>query len=455
VDEQPGLSNDERAELQRLREEVADLRARRADASARRPVAEAGPARRPWWRAAVAGLLLGAGCLLAPLSVVAVWARSQVTDTDRYVRTVGPLASDPAIQAAVADRITAQVFASIDVNGLTTQAVDALAGRGLPPRLADPLRALAGPITSGVRSYTRAQVGDVVASPAFADAWIQANRLAHAELVKALTGEGGGAVTVEGDTVRVNLAPFVRVVKQRLVASGFDLAARVPETDVSFVLFQSDQVTRARGAFRLLDTLGVWLPVLALSLLALGVLAAGDRRRALAGAAAGVVIGMVVLALGLAVFRTTYLDAIPGRVLPHDAAAALYDTIVRFLRLELRTVLVLALVVAAGAFLTGPSLAATRTRHGLASAIGWVRGRTGPRRGSVGAWVQAGRPLLHGAAVALAAMALVFWPQPTGKVVLLLTGLLLVTLALVEFLGHSPGAAAPLEPRGPREQTLP
>jgi hypothetical protein len=62
-------------------------------------------------------------------------------------------------------------------------------------------------------------------------------------------------------------------------------------------------------------------------------------------------------------------------VLPHDAAAVAYDTIVRFMRLGLRTILMLALVVAAGAFLTGGSVTAARTRQGLAGAIAWLQGR--------------------------------------------------------------------------------
>jgi hypothetical protein len=61
-------------------------------------------------------------------------------------------------------------------------------------------------------------------------------------------------------------------------------------------------------------------------------------------------------------------------VLPHDAAAVAYDTIVRFMRLGLRTILMLALVVAAGAFLTGGSVTAARTRQGLAGAIAWLQG---------------------------------------------------------------------------------
>jgi hypothetical protein len=176
-------------------------------------------------------------------------------------------------------------------------------------------------------------------------------------------------------------------------------------------------------------------------LLAIGIYVAKDHRRALVGAALGVAGGMVLLGLALAVFRTIYLDAVPAAVLPHDAAAVLYDTIVRFLRLGLRTILVLALVVAAGAFLSGQSVTAVRTREGLGNAIGWLSGgaeRAGFSTGPVGTWVYANKKVLRIGAVALAALALVFWGRPTGKVVLGLTLALLVVLALIEFLGRRP-----------------
>jgi hypothetical protein len=449
--QEPGLTERERTELERLRVEVADLRSQvqPRGGGAGRPAARAGGRGR--WRTLVASLLIVVACVLAPLSVVAVWTRNQVTNTDRYVATVTPLASDPAIQAAIADQITAQVFRYIDVQGLTTQAVDALVAQGLRPELADRLGAFAVPIANGVQSFTRSQVGKVVASDAFADAWIQANRVAHDELVAALTGQGGGAVTVANDTVSLNLAPFIQTVKARLVEAGFSVAARIPEVNASFVLFQSQDITRARSAFNLLNTLGVWLPILALVLLALGVYVARDHRRALVGAGIGVAVGMVVLALALAVFRSVYLDAVPATVLPHDAAAVLYDTIVRFLRLGLRTILVLALVVAAGAFLSGTSATATRTRQGLAGAIGWLQGsaeHAGLRTGPVGTWVEANKRALRITAVAAAALALVFWGQPTGKVVLGLTLALLAALAIIEFL------ARPAHPIGPANEPM-
>jgi hypothetical protein len=441
VSENTGLSADERIELERLRSENAALRAQGQAAGPRPPR----PGGRQRWRSIVAVLLIVLGSVLAPLAGVAVWARNQVTNTDRYVATVAPLASDPAIQQAVTDQITAQVFTYIDIQALTTQVADALAarveGRGLPPQAAAALQGLAGPVANGVQGFVRTQVERVVQSQAFEDAWIQANRAAHEALVKALTGEGGGAVTVEGDTVTLNLGPFIQTVKQRLVAQGFTLAERIPQVDKSFVLFQSQDITRAQRAFSLLNTLGVWLPVIALILIGIGVYVAKDHRRALIGAGLGVAAGMVLLALSLAVFRSIYLDGVPASVLPHDAAAVLYDTIVRFLRAGLRTVLVLALVVAAGAFLSGQSVTAVRTREGLSNAIGWLSGgaeRAGFSTGPVGTWVYANKKVLRIGAVALAALALVFWGRPTGKVVLGLTLALLVVLALIEFLGRRP-----------------
>jgi hypothetical protein len=222
-----------------------------------RGVASAGPVSQQRWRTILAVLLIVLGCVLAPLGGVAVWARNQLTNTDRYVRTVAPLAADPAIQTAVADQITTQIFTYLDVQGLANQTVDALAARGLRPRVADQLRGFAGPLASGIQGFVRTEVGKIVQSQAFADAWVQANRVAHDALVKTLTGQGDGTVTVEGDTVTLNLAPFIATVNARLVEGGFDLATRIPQVNTSFVLFDVSNLTRARSAFNLLNTLGI------------------------------------------------------------------------------------------------------------------------------------------------------------------------------------------------------
>ena len=451
------LSVDERAELARLRAEVAELR---SQVSVTPPVDQAmvPPAsprpRRQRWRSVVATLLIVTGCILAPLSVVAVWTKNLVTDTDRYVTTVAPLARDPAIQNAVANKITAEIFSYLDVAALTNEAVDALSTRGLPPRVTTGLHALSGPLSDGVQSFVRTQVGSVVASDAFADAWVTANRSAHQALVAALTGQTGEGITIANNTVSINLGPFIQVVKQRLVERGFDLASRIPDVNPSFTILQSEAIGKAQGAFSLLNVIGNWLPIIMLILLALGVYVAKGHRRALVGAGLGLAVGMVALAVGILLFRTIYLNALPLGVFDREAAAAFFDTLVRFLRLGLRTVLVFGLIIALAGFFTGRSVTAVRARAGLKSGIGWLRGgaeSAGFRTGPVGAWVYTYKRVLWIAVIAIAALVLVFWDQPTGKVIVGITLAVLVVLVIIEFLGRPPSPIAPK----PAEQETP
>src|SRR4051794_8050733 len=123
---------DQTTELAALRLRVAELEGELATAEARPvPVDRSGR-----WRATVSVALVVVGCLLAPFAVSAVWANRQVSDTDRYVATVTPLAHDPAVQAAVADRVSVAILQALDVPTLTTDVVDGLAAQGLPPRAA-------------------------------------------------------------------------------------------------------------------------------------------------------------------------------------------------------------------------------------------------------------------------------------------------------------------------------
>ena len=67
----------------------------------------------------------------------------------------------------------------------------------------------AQPIANGVQGWVHDQVGRFVASEQFAQAWAEANRTAHAQLVAALTGNESGGVVVRGDTVSVQLSGLV------------------------------------------------------------------------------------------------------------------------------------------------------------------------------------------------------------------------------------------------------
>lgn len=400
------------------------------------------------WRAPVAIILIVVGCLLAPVSVLAVWTANQVSSTSRYVATVEPLIHDPAVQKALTDKITTEITTNLNVTAYTDQAADQLTSRGLP-RAGALLQSLGPSISSAVTGFIHGQVHKIVTSPQFARVWVQANTAVHEQLVKALSGQGSSSVHVSNGQVVLSLGPFINLIKQDLVKRGFTLISRLPAINPTLSLFSAKYLVKAQSGYRLINNLKIVLPILTLLLLALGVYVARGHRRALIGAGLGLAASMLVLGAGLLIFRGVYLNGVPSDVLPADAAAALFDALVRFIKEGLRTILVVGLVVAAGAFLTGPSVTAVGIRKAFSSGLGWVRQsgeHAGVRTGPVGTWTYAHRKGLRISAVALAALLFVFWGRPTAVVVVVIAILLLVVLGLIELIGSKPAPATTAHP---------
>jgi hypothetical protein len=291
-----------------------------------------------------------------------------------------------------------------------------------------------------VAGYVHTQVHKIVTSPRFARIWVQVNTVVHQTLVNVLSGQSK-VVGVQNGKIVIQLAPFIDAVKQNLSSRGFSLINKLPPIHATLAVYSAVGLEKAQKLYRLANDLKILLPILMLLLLAAGVLVARRHRRALIGAGLGFAASMLVLGAALLIFRGIYLNKIPSSELPPDAAAALFDTFVRFIRTALRTLLVLGLVVAAGAFLTGPSVTAVRIRGAFTSGFNWVRRsgeHAGVSTGPVGRWTYAHRMALRIGAVALAALIFVFWGQPTALVVILLAVLLLVVLGLIELIGRPP-----------------
>lgn len=430
------LSRDERAELEQLRAEAERLRAQTAEL--RSPSAGPVARRRIGWRTPVATLIIVVGCVLAPVSVLGVWGANQVSNTNRYLANIDPLIHNPAIQRALTEKVTFQITSHINVAGYTNQAATLLSGKGLP-RVGTLLKSFGPAIASAVDGFIAGQVHKIVTSPRFASTWLRVNTVAHQELVTALSGRGGGAISTSNGKVTIDLAPFIAIVKQNLASRGFTVVNSLPPIHPTLALFSTRDLTKAQTGYRLINDLKIVLPVLALLLIGVGVYLARNHRRALIGAGLGFAASMLVLGLGLAIFRSIYLSTVPASVLPSDAAAAMFDTFVRFIKQALRTLLVVGLVVAAAAFMTGASVTAVRARAAFVSALAWIRHsgeRAGVTTGPVGHWTYGHRKGLRIGAVTLAALIFVFWGQPTGAVVILITVLLLVVLGLIELIGR-------------------
>jgi hypothetical protein len=448
--DEPAVAGDEHAELERLRAEVHELRERSGGPG--QGHGKAAPrAAGGRWRAPVAAVAITLACVLGMVSVVAVWGATQVSNTDRFVANMEPLIHEPPIQNALSTQITSQITARVDVGALTATAATELAQAHLPA-LSQLVTSFKGPLANGVNSLVGTVVARFVASPAMATLWVAALRNVHAGLVKVLSGQGNGTLDVVNGKVVLSLGPIIAQAKEYLVTHGVGFASSIPAVNPTFPLFEAPNLAKAQSGYRLLLTLRWLLPLLSIALFVAGIWVARRHRRALLGAGLGLAAAMLVLAAALQIARGIYLNSVPQSVLPSDAAAAAYDTLVRFIKEGLRVLLVVGLVVAAGAFLTGPSTAAVRTRHAVASGIGWLRARgerAGLRTGPVGTWVGAHKTLLRVAAVGVAALIFVFWGQPSLAVVIWLVVLLLVLLGVIELLGGGTRTAAMPEPAVP------
>src|SRR4029077_1976699 len=114
------------------------------------------------------GLLIVLVAVLLLNSLLARFTRSEILDTDRYVATVAPLGSDPAIQDEITDQVTRQIFTRLDVEKITQEALTALAENA--PRVPPQVVGLAPVIAGQAEGFIRDTVHSLVTSDKFESA---------------------------------------------------------------------------------------------------------------------------------------------------------------------------------------------------------------------------------------------------------------------------------------------
>ncbi|MEV0115394.1 hypothetical protein AB0H77_19485 [Streptomyces sp. NPDC050844] len=385
-------------------------------------------------RKTVSAVLIFLACVLVPVSVLTVWVHDIVLDTDRYVETVEPLASDPAIEDAAHNRIVQAVDVRVDGKRATADIAAWLQSQGLPPRAAQAVKGLAPQLDAAVTGAADKVATRFVESDRFEKVWITANRNAHSAVVHALTGKGRGAVGVDDGTVTLDVGAAVEEVKKDLVDAGVTPAEHIPDVDKQMVLVQSDKLKSVQSAGHALDVAGTWLPALTVVIGAAGVFLAYRRRRALAKTALGAAVACLVVAIVLVVARRYYLDHLPPQVQSEAAAAAIFDHLLHFLRVTLRTVIVLGVIIALGAYFVGPGRGANAVRstseRTADSAARWADTHN-IRTGRVGTWTAEHRRWVTIGALLVLALVFALWNHPTVLTVLLLVLILLAALALI------------------------
>jgi hypothetical protein len=409
------------AEVDQLQAELAELRERNAELQADHDAsfsAKAGRVGRSVGSAVL--IILGVICLV--LAPVAIWGRNLILNTDRYVQTVTPLADNVGVQNAVIAAVDRQVEANLDVPSLLADV--------LPPRAA---QALGGALQGAVNSLVNNVTTNFVRSDKFHNLWVTVNRVGHQQITYLLTGKAppnSGLKLNNNGVVTLDLAVVVNAVKQQLVDRGLTIASKVPAVGATIEIAHTKGLVQARKAVRALNTLANWLPWLGLLLVGGGIAAAHRRRLAAIWAALGLALGMILIGIGLLIGRNPYLDAIPTDKLPRNAAEDTFDTLVRYLRLGIRIILVVALLIALILWLFGPSRPAVAFRRVVGNAPKWV-GEKLADTAVAPAIVQYATPIRIGV-VALALILVVLWDQITWARVLTLAVLVGLILVLIQ-----------------------
>jgi hypothetical protein len=307
----------------------------------------------PRWRRILGTIVVVLGVLLAPVALVSTWAVDEFTDTDRFVETFGPLASDPGVQRVVAAEVTTLITEQVDVPALTAPLFEGL-GETLPPVAGLALGPLEGLVNSGITQLIGGTVDRVVESEAFATVWESALRTSHAQLVGALEGDPNTALTIgEEGTLGISLGPIVSSVQTALVDSGVTIAAAIPDVDRTIVLVKSDSIASVQAAYRLAHAVAAWLPWLVVALIVGGVVLLGAGIRSIIGSAAGIALVMGLLIVGLAIGRAFVIDTVASTDLPVDVAQTLFHQLLGRVYTGAVTFAIIGLVIAATAWAIG------------------------------------------------------------------------------------------------------
>lgn len=383
------------------------------------------PARR--WRTAVAWTLLILGVLLIPISAIGVWTRNQLLDTDRYIATIKPLASDPAIQTALATSVTTNIFADNRVKN------------ALQKELPDSLDFLATPATIAMRQATYKITLKAVQDKKFETVWVDINRVAHKSLVEVLTGNGNVTLKTKRGDITLNLTPLYEEVSKKLEQTSFGVTSKIPFSLVSkdFVLGSSPTLASAQSATNLLDRLANILPWLTLGLFAGSIAAAKNKRKAAFRVGLGIVVISLLLAVALALGRSAYVNAAASNATGEAAQTSVYNITLRFLIMINRTLVAVGLIIAITAGMLGESRAALKVRA-FASTLTKRAGDAGSHQGILGGpvskFVAGNLVLLQSIGVVLAFLAFMFISAPSPMTVVwlaLITAVVEIVLIIV------------------------
>lgn len=376
-----GLSASD-VELSRLRSENEALHSRLA--------------MRTRWRRWLTVVLVVLTALSAVATTVAVWTHQTVFDTDRFMETAQPALDDPALYAAMSERVSDEIIVALALEAriaetltgvdeyLSQTLIEALnvgdLGQAVLDRVNRPsLAVLATPISEALETRITRIVNRFITSDEFEERLTSLVEQSHRAAVALLRNDLAELpnVYIENGEVRLNLVPTITealrhvtgeirdflpdVTLPDVVAVGVDASSQqladavntqLPEDFGQITLLSEQKLVEAQDAANRLDRF-VWaLVLLSIILLVVTVVVSATRRRTVVQLGLGVAAGLVI---GIAAIRRLESAIVEQISNPNVQAAgeSLLSEVVASLRTVAVIIVVVALIVAIAAYLLG------------------------------------------------------------------------------------------------------
>lgn len=362
-------------------------------------------------RNVISWILVVLAVLAVIAGVFAAWVQTTITDEDRFVDTFAPLPKNEAVATALSERLADDLVEGASVSTVVEQ--------NLPSELSF----LAVPIAEGVRTLTADVADGVIRSDAFSGIWQFALRASHAT---------ASAVLSTGGKVSVDLNEAANEVVAALEERGVTLLSEQEFELPEIVLFQNDQLEEAAETIEFIDTMGWFVPLLAVILIGLAIWIAPDRRRITAALGFGSAIGLLITLVLVRIIRANTVADLEDET-QRAAAEAVWDTTLRFYTQAMWALIVLALIVGFVAWVAGPSERAGRIRAWWRGTIANWQGEdaTRPTSGAAGFVADWKRPL-QWIVIAVGLLFLFFLPTASIWWVMITALLALALIAIIQ-----------------------
>jgi hypothetical protein len=347
-------------------------------------------------RIIAARALVVLGVVLVMVSLLANFVRREALDRDTFRDTSQQLIANESIRNQVAATMVDQLYANVDVAGVLEQ------------RLPENLQPLAAPLAGIGREAIDRGAQELLARPRVQTLFVDASSLAQQQVKRVLEGETPRLQTSNGNVV-LDLRPLVVQLGDRFGFLG-DLDQRLPPTAAQITLLKASNLETAQNVTQGLKTVAnwIWIPAILAWAVALW-LVPGRRRREIRAIGIGLIVAGILLLVIRRLAGSYLVENLSQSDSVRPAVTAFWDILSDGLAEAAWVVVVVGVIVALGAWITGGGTRARRIRH------------------TVGPWLA--RPALAWSVFA-AVLLLVVWALPLHR---FFTAGILVVLAAIGF----------------------